>query len=363
MNVAILAIRSSIHTVRWANALAEREHSVTVISSHTGGDPLRNGVSEYTLSIPDPAGYFLNVFELRTLLRELQPDLLHAHFASGYGTLGRLSGYQPFLLSVWGRDVYEFPDRSPLHRWLLQSNLLAAGHVCSTSRVMAEQTHSVCKDLGSITVTPFGVDLETFSPSSRNGPHGNVLTIGTVKTLAEKYGIDVLIEATAIVRDSLKKENALEDRRLRVLIVGGGPQREKLEQKVRDLNLEALVRFTGKVPHCEVPKYLGELDVYVAPSRSDSESFGVAILEASACECPVVVSNVGGLPEVVKDGQTGIIVPREDVSATADAILQLIRSPEQRKDMGKAGRRWVCDRYSWEACVNRMESIYAKLVA
>lgn len=359
MDIALLAIRQSIHTVRWANALANRGHNVTVISSHTGGDPLRDGVREHILSIPSPVGYFLNVFELRSLLHRLRPDLLHAHFASGYGTLGRLSGYHPFLLSVWGRDVYDFPYRTPVHRWLLKANLRAADHVCSTSEVMAEQTRSVCEDLGPVTVTPFGIDLETFSqrPGSRENRDG--LTIGTVKTLAEKYGIDVLIKAVAMVRDWIEDERRAES--LRVLIVGDGSERGELERLVQDLNLESLTTFTGQVPHSEVPEYLSALDVYVAPSRHESESFGVAVLEASACECPVVVSDAGGLPEVVKNGETGLIVPRENVQATAEAILKLIRHPKTRKEMGKAGRAWVRDRYSWSSCVDRMESVYHRL--
>jgi glycosyltransferase involved in cell wall biosynthesis len=246
---------------------------------------------------------------------------------------------------------------------MLRANLRAADHVCSTSKVMADQTRSICDELESITVTPFGVDLDTFRLRRSNGGQREVLTIGTVKTLAEKYGIDVLIDAAAAVRDVMEAEEELRADQLRVLIVGGGPQREELEQQVQKLNLEDVTTFTGEVPHDEVPGYLSTLDVYVAPSRKDSESFGVAVLEASACECPVVVSNAGGLPEVVKDGKTGIIVPREDVAATAEAILSLVRRPQARRKMGKAGRAWVNDQFSWDACVSRMESVYDRLVA
>jgi glycosyltransferase involved in cell wall biosynthesis len=358
MTVALLAIRNSIHTVRWANSLAERGHDVTVISSQTGGDPLHEAVREHTLLIPAPLGYFLNVFELRSLLRRLQPDLLHAHFASGYGTLGRLSGDHPYLLSVWGRDVYEFHTRSSIHRRLLQSNLRAPDHVCSTSEVMVEQTRSVCEEVGPITVTPFGVDTEAFAPESDGTNDQDVIRVGTVKTLADKYGIDVLVEAVATVRDALQDAGAPEAERLRFLIVGGGPQAGELKQQVRDRRLENITTFTGQVPHEEVPHYLNKLDVYVAASREDSESFGVAILEASACACPVVVSNVGGLPEVVEEGRTGLVVPREDPFATAEAILELIRDPQLRTSMGEAGRSWVQDRYSWESCVDRMEAVY-----
>ena len=96
----------------------------------------------------------------------------------------------------------------------------------------------------------------------------------------------------------------------------------------------------GAVPHKDVPRYLNQMDIYVAASRLDSESFGVAVLEASACELPVVVSNAGGLPEVVEDGVTGYIAPKEDVAATATAIGKLIASSAERDRLEKQDASW-----------------------
>jgi len=225
---------------------------------------------------------------------------------------------------------------------------------------MVEQTSSVCNDIDPITVTPFGVDVEAFTPLSVNKRNDNVIRVGTVKTLEERYGVDILIDAVSTVRDALRDLEAAEAERLRFIIVGGGSRESELKQKVRDLNLEDITTFTGQVPHKEVPRYLNELDVYVAPSRK--ESFGVAVLEASACGCPVIVSDVGGLPEVVRDGETGIIVRQEDPAATAEAILRLFHRPKLRVSMGKTGRSWVQEQYSWNACVGRMESVYERVV-
>jgi glycosyltransferase involved in cell wall biosynthesis len=221
---------------------------------------------------------------------------------------------------------------------------------------MVEQTRSVCEDVGPITVTAFGVDIQTFTPEPDGTDEQDVIRVGTVKTLAEKYGIDVFIDAAATVRDALQDAETRREERLRFLIVGGGSQKGELKQLVRDRRLDDITIFTGQVPNEEVPRYLNSLDIYVAASRS--ESFGVAILEASACACPVVVSDVGGLPEVVDNERTGIVVPREDPVSTAEAILRLIRDPQLRASMGEAGRSRVQDRYSWESCVDRMETVY-----
>lgn len=96
----------------------------------------------------------------------------------------------------------------------------------------------------------------------------------------------------------------------------------------------------------------------VSVSVSDSESFGVAVIEASACAKPVVVSNVGGLPEVVEDGVTGIIVPPRDPEATAEAIENLILSQDLRTKMGTEGRKRVGRLFDWDKNVKQMAKIY-----
>src|SRR5699024_6321216 len=106
--------------------------------------------------------------------------------------------------------------------------------------------------------------------------------------------------------------------KLELRLVGNGPQQEEYQQLSAKLGLGSKVYFVGRVPHQDVPNELAKLDVYVALSRLDSESFGVAIIEAGAARRPVVVSDAGGLPEVTLDGITGLVVPRENPQAAAD---------------------------------------------
>lgn len=368
MRIALLADRSDIHTVRWVNGLAQRGHSIHLLTMQSGGDPIHHNVTLYQLRYSSPYGYYANALQLRWKLSQIQPDLFHAHFASGYGTLGRLGGVRPYLLSVWGRDVYEFPYRSYLHKKVLLRNLNAADHLCSTSHAMAKQTKLLDGDLDSISITPFGVNSNTFCPKGTQKNMGWVhdsealTVIGTVKKLDTKYGIDVLIRSFAQLCERLKKERPKQVESLRLVIVGDGPLREELDKLSRDCGIEKQTTFVGAVPHAEVPAYLRSFDIYAALSRSNSESFGVAIIEASACGLPVVVTDVGGLPEVVRDKKTGFVVPHEDAEAAATALSRLVQNPCLRKSMGKAGRDYVIENYEWSACLERMEMIYQDLV-
>lgn len=353
MKVLLLSGASSVHTIRWANAFAAQGLEVHLVSQHAPIDPLAPAVRLHRPPHFGGAGYVLNGPRLRRLVRDLGIDVVNAHYATGYGLLARAVRSVPVVLNVWGSDVYDFPSGGPLHRALVRANLRAATRVVSTSRVMAERTRQLCPGLGPITVVPFGVDLSLFRPLERDGHHAPV--IGTVKSLAPKYGIDTLIGAFALL--------APEFPTLRLRIVGSGPQQQELERMAERLGVAARTDIVPRVAHDQVPDQLRRLDVYVALSKLDSESFGVAVIEASACGLPVVVSDAGGLPEVVVDGRTGFVVPRADAAAAAAKVRELLRSPDLRRRTGRAGAEHVAAEYAWDACVQRQVAVLREAVA
>jgi glycosyltransferase involved in cell wall biosynthesis len=347
LKVLMLAPASVIHTQRWAQALASRGVDVVLATQHVDAAwAVPPGVRVVPLPHQGTTGYFRNVPALRRLLRDERPTVLNAHYASGYGTTAALAGFRPWLLSVWGSDVYDFPNESRIKRWWLRRNLRQADAIASTSRAMAQQVRRLLPGCGDIAITPFGIDVARFAPQPQQPPHGGVV-IGTVKTLAPKYGIDVLLRAFALLPSGMEPA-------LSLVIVGGGPQAAELQTLAQDLGIATRVRFVGPVSHVDVPQWLSRFDIYVAVSRLDSESFGVAVLEASACGLPVVVSDAGGLPEVVVHGETGLVVPRDDPSALADALRCLIDQPPLRQALGRAGRERVLRHYEWQQCVDRM---------
>lgn len=357
MKIALLSASSSIHSIRWANAFAERGHELHLISlpSHANTNHLiSEKVHLHFLPVPSPLGYYFNTIAFKKILREINPDVMNAHYASGYGTLARLSNFSPYVLSVWGSDVYDFPYKSSLHKRIIRKNLLAADRICSTSKVMAEQVRSLCPEISQIEITPFGIDTEIFKPAFRN-QQTNAITIGTVKNLAPKYGIDTLLHTFAYIKERMGKKDPPVD--LRLLIVGGGPQEKELKLLSEKLQISKNCTWVGKIPNHEVPRYLNQINIYVALSRLDSESFGVAILEASACGLPVIVSDAGGLPEVVVNGVTGFVVRRESPEEAGEAILKLLENTDLRKSMGKNAVKHVKSLYDWQENVTVLERI------
>jgi glycosyltransferase involved in cell wall biosynthesis len=270
-----------------------------------------------------------------------------------------LSGHRPCLVSVWGSDVYDFPNQGRFKAWLLRRNLRHATPLASTSEAMAQQVRALTPERRDIAITPFGVDLVQFAPAASRQPSGTV-TIGTVKSLAPKYGIDLLLRAfSRLIEDPDVRSAGLD---CRLTIVGEGPERSGLQVLAQTLRIDSLTTFLGSVAHADVPASLKRFDIYAAPSRLDSESFGVAVIEASACAVPVVVTDVGGLPEVVIADRTGLVVPREDVPALQAALKRLVLDADLRGRLGSEGRRHVAETYDWERCVDRMERCYEHMV-
>jgi L-malate glycosyltransferase len=349
IKLCFLANAASSHTAKWANHFCLKGYEVHLVSFE---DP--HGTSPEVLFHKlgsrrnSTLRYFTAARELRHIIRATQPDLVHAHYAAGYGTLGRLARFHPYIVSVWGSDVFEVPARSPLHKVLIRANLAYADHVCSTSHFMAEQARKLYR--GPITVTPFGVDCSKFAPSGRD-PAQDELVIGTVKSLEEAYGVEYLIKSFAILAAKYRGS-----RKLRLVIAGDGALRHKLRKLAQDCGIDGMAEFMGQVPHKDVPAVLNRFSIFVAPSVF--ETFGVAVLEASSCALPVVVSDAEGLSEVVRDGKTALIAPRRDVAATAEAISALIENPRLRRELGDGGRQFVLTNYEWSHTAAEMERVY-----
>jgi glycosyltransferase involved in cell wall biosynthesis len=143
-------------------------------------------------------------------------------------------------------------------------------------------------------------------------------------------------------------------------ITGGGPDERALRRQSQQRGLSEHVTFHGPVAHTRVPEMLRRLDIFAALSRE--ESFGVAAIEAASCEKPVVVSDAEGFTEVTLNEKTGLIVPRNDACAAADALVRLVRDEALRASLGREGRLHVLRQYSWAVSLNHMIDTYHTVI-
>jgi D-inositol-3-phosphate glycosyltransferase len=142
-----------------------------------------------------------------------------------------------------------------------------------------------------------------------------------------------------------------------LVLAGDGPYRADLERRARDLGVADRVVFLGAFPHESMPDLYPAVDLVLGTSFVN-ETFGISLCEALACDRPVVASDFGGFREVVRHGETGLLVPPQDPAALADAIDALLADPAHRRTLALAGRQDVVARFSWPAVVERVLAAY-----
>jgi L-malate glycosyltransferase len=364
MKVLLLSDTYSEHTEKWALGLAGKGIKVGLFSFNKASyewyhhenitvffEPEHKINAESTLT---KLSYLKYVNILKKIIKHFKPDILHAHYATSYGLIGALSGFSPFVLSVWGSDVYSFPTRSKFHKKVFQYNLGKADLLMSTSHIMKTEVQKYTSK--EVLVTPFGVNTSDFSNEANPKKEPGIIYIGTIKPIEEKYGIIYIIEAAQIIiqKDKTKK--------YKFLLIGPGNDLDHYKKIVAEKGLASSIEITGRIPFSEINAYHNLLDVFLNVSIDDSESFGVAAVEAMACEKPVIVTDVGGLMEVVNHGEFGIVIPKKDPGALASAIEQLVSDPIAAQELGKKARQHVLKHYDWQNNLQQMIDAYTNIL-
>lgn len=360
MKILVLSDMNTSHTQKWVTGLREKNVDVFVFSLLPVNDASKaiyEGVPFETLNYKRTRHKLFKVFYLkalptvRRLIRELKPDIVHAHYASSYGLIGALTGFKNLAVSVWGTDVYVFPKQSRLFEKILKFVLSKARRVFSTSNDMASETVSYYS--GKPTVIPFGSDCELFRPG-KQGKGQSPLKFATAKSLKPIYNIPLAIRAFQ------KMANAFPDVDMELHIAGDGPEKSKCLAASEGKNSDKIF-FHDNVSHADMPGFFS--DKHVLINIPDSESFGVSVIEASASGLAVIVTNAGGLPEVVVHGETGYAIPSATLDHVCEAMRLLIEDRDKISEMGKKGRAFVLENYSAEISVSKQITAYREMIS
>jgi glycosyltransferase involved in cell wall biosynthesis len=364
LKVLLLADTYSEHTEKWALGLASRGVKVGIFSFNKASYPWYEGNENINLlyepkeqlktsSDSGKLAYLKHVSLLKKALKEFKPDVLHAHYATSYGLIGALSGFHPLVISAWGTDVMKFPQKNFLNRAILKYNLRKANAICATSFTIKEYLKPVTNK--PVIVIPFGVDTEKFKKKAVNNvAEPGSFVFGSIKPLETLYNTDVLMKAFAI----LKQKHP--EKKMTLLIIGEGSQEQTLKELASELNIKENVIFTGRVPFSQITDYYNMLDVLV--NISDYESFGVSVIEAMACEKPVIVTNTGGLKEIVENANFGSLVEVGNAEQTSAEMEKYLLDKELCGRVGKQGREKVILKYKWEDNIKQMIDVYQQLV-
>jgi glycosyltransferase involved in cell wall biosynthesis len=302
-----------------------------------------------------------SIFRIKALIDRIKPDVVHAHFVSNYGLFGALCGFNPFVITAWGSDVLIISGRliSTIKTYIAKYALRKADLVTCDAQHMKTAMIKLSVPPEKIEIIYFGVDTRKFSrkePSQKLmaelGTH-DLPTVISLRNLEPLYDVESLIRAAPIVLKEAPKT--------KFLIAGKGSEENKLRELATSLGLSANVRFIGFIPNDELPAYLSTTDVYVSTSLSDA-GVAASTAEAMSCGMPVIVTDVADNRKWVEDGVNGFVVPVKNPKALAEKIIYLLKSEDIRKKFGEVSRRIIEERNNYYKEMEKMESIYKKLV-
>ena len=296
-------------------------------------------------------------------------SLVHVHVTIPMGDIAGLQYAKkkkvPLVVTYHG-DLQEnmggFIRRMSVYfynKFLLDKVLSHADVIISPSEYYINESRFLGKYRDKIVVIPNGIKIDEFDIDYSKEEcrkklglplDGKILLF--LGTLSPHKGPDILLRAMPKILKSIPD--------VKLVFVGSGEIRKKLERMCKKIGIEKNVKFTGFVGDIlKKALYYKSADVFVLPSFL--EIFGIVNLEAMACSVPIVASKVGGIPDVVKDGENGLLVPPKDSEALADAIIYLLENEDIREKMGKNGRTKV-ENYSWDKMAEETEKIYEEVL-
>jgi N-acetyl-alpha-D-glucosaminyl L-malate synthase BshA len=361
---------SGVVAAEVATTLARRGHQIHVFSDDVPGrlDPAQPNVTFHRVAPPaypqlKHSPYTLALTsKIVEVSRRERLDVVHAHYAIPHAVSAHLArevlaadaggraAAPKLVTTLHGTDI-TLVGSDPSFLPLTCFSIAASDAVTTPSAWLARATHETLgvPNTVAIEVVPNFVDADRFRPAPEARPLSDAPVVVHVSNFRPVKRVADVIKVFARLRAA---------RPARLRLVGDGPDRPGIEAQVASLGLGADVEFLGE--RVDLPAVLADADLFLLPS--ETESFGLAALEALACGVPVIASAVGGLPEVIPEGEVGFLCPLGDVAAMAAAARRLLDDAPLHRRLSQAARRLAETRYRVEPAVDRYVAVYRRVL-
>jgi glycosyltransferase involved in cell wall biosynthesis len=294
-------------------------------------------------------------------LKRRRPALMHAHWILPQGLTavlaGRAGAGNPAVVCTsHGADLFAF-NAVPF-RWFKSLVLRNVQALTVVSEAMVPMAVRLGASPHSVRVAPMGVEMESrFAPCAGHRRETDLVLFAG--RLVEKKGVRYLIESFSRIREAMPAA--------RLCIAGDGPDRRDLEALAEARGLAGVVTFPGALRQEDLAGLYRSAAVSVFPfvvaAGGDQEGLGLVVVEAQACECPVVVSDIPAVRDTVADGETGLLAPPGDVEQLADRVLRILRDRTLAGRLGRAGRQAALARFNWEIAAARYRELFEQVLA
>ncbi len=290
--------------------------------------------------------------DLRRVIREIKPDLIHAGPIQTCAFLAVLSGFRPILTMSWGFDLMRDAERNSWWRWVTGYTLKRSTFFTSDAQVTRAKAVAYGMNPNRTVVFPWGVDLQRFGvkPPQVNDRHPIVLFCN--RSWEPLYGVDVI--AKAFVKVAQQRKN------VSLLLVGAGSQAQTLRQILMNGGVLERVQFGGQISYTDMPRWLRMADLYISASHVDGSS--VSLMEALACGLPTLVSDIPANKEWVSEGVNGWLFPDGNAEALAEKILAVSSQGKKLDQISQAARKTAEERADWKKNFSVLLKAYEEAV-
>ena len=356
MKILILSNSNSEHTQKWATHLAQKGFEIGIFSfkkCETDIYRYRENIKilyepreqKGHLGLLNKLSYMFLLKKLKKAIKEFEPDVLHAHYVSSYGLLGALSGFKNFVVSAWGSDILEFPQKNMLFENIVQFVLRKAKRITVSSDFLQREISIYTTK--KVVVVPFGIDTRIFYPEENSNTE---LVFCSTKHLEQVYNIETIIRAFKLLLDIHGN--------VRLKIAGDGTQSSVLRTLCGHLNISKNVEFAGRIPNNQIPAFLNSADVLI--NIPDNESFGVSVIEGMACKKGLIVSNIPAFETLVQDKKNGFKIDPVKIETLYLAMEKYLLNRDLVILHGNTNRKKVEEEFDLSTSLYQMGTIYSE---
>ena len=346
------------HDHRFLSALAKTSHQVYYLRLEGGGQVLEDRPLPPEIKQVQWAGGnhpatlkdgFRLLDDLRKVIRQVKPDLIHAGPIQRSAFLVALSGFHPLVSMSWGYDLLHDVQINPFWHWATRFTLRHSAAMVGDCDTIRQLAISYGMQDDRIVTFPWGIDLQHFNVKTLPRSNAEAFNLLSTRGFEPIYGIDVI--ARAFVIAARKRPN------LRLTLLGNGSQSAAIRQILLIGAVYDRSFFPGHVSFSALPDYYRNADLYISASHSDGTS--ISLLEAFACGIPAIVPDIPGNREWITLGENGWLFPDGDSDALATVILNAIDQQQYLPEMGRKARRLAEERADWEKNFPLLEKAYA----
>jgi len=362
------------HDYRFLSSLSQTEHEVYYLKLEANQRQTEDrSIPENIQQIPWTGGQrefrWRDVprltFDLRRIIKEIKPDLIHAGPIQNCAFIAALSGFHPILAMSWGYDLVMDADKSAWMQWVTHYTLKRSAFFVSDANVSRDKAVAFGMQPDRTAIFPWGTDIEHFVPkkeesaalrlskggkrAARSNPKS--ITLFCSRTWEAIYGVDGLAKAFVKVASVNPDVN--------LILLGAGSQGTKIRQILTGGGVMDRVHFGGHVAQADLPRWYHMADLYISPSHVDGSS--VTLMEALASGLPCLVSDIAGNREWIDDGVNGWLFRDGDVDDLAEKILNAIKNRKSFKKLGEAARKTAEERADWKMNFGKLLETYERI--